>query len=96
MISLTSSLPAEAITMVTAGLTCPPDTECINKITRARDAPIANGFPVATMTYTKTWFPRIRLNNYTLLYMYSAKKCRAKSILYFPLYRSWSSRFFIG
>ena len=37
----------------TAGFICPPEIGDANRITSAKAAPIANGFPVAKIIYTK-------------------------------------------
>jgi hypothetical protein len=52
------NLPTEAITIEVAGFTCPPDDLVNNNITNANVIPIANGFPVARITYTKNKVPK--------------------------------------
>ena len=44
------NLPADAITIDTAGLIYPPEILLVSKITSAKAAPIARGFPVAKIT----------------------------------------------
>ena len=56
--SLVSIFPTDAITTLTAGLICPPDIFDVINIINAKAAPIANGFPVAKITYTKNPVPR--------------------------------------
>jgi hypothetical protein len=41
------NLPADAITIETAGLTCPPEMFPKRRMTKVNAAPIAMGFPVA-------------------------------------------------
>jgi len=60
-------LPSDAITMETTGFICPPEMLLVNKMTKARAAPIANGFPVAKITYTKNIEPT---NSAKYVYIY--------------------------
>jgi hypothetical protein len=46
------------MTMVTTGFKYPLETLEINKIVKARAAPMAKGFPVAIITYTKNIVPK--------------------------------------
>ena len=57
-ISPVGNLPADAITMDTAGLMCPPEILLVIVMTNANAAPIAKGFPVANITYMKNAAPQ--------------------------------------
>ena len=56
--SFIGNLPADAITIDTAGFICPPENLLVNKIANANAAPIAKGFPVAKITYMKNVVPK--------------------------------------
>lgn len=56
--SMVGNFPAAVMTMETAGFMCPPDTPRVNNMTSAKEAPMAKGFPVANMTYTKNVAPK--------------------------------------
>ena len=49
-ISVDGSFPAAAMVILTTGLICPPEILEVSKMTSAKAAPMANGFPVAKMT----------------------------------------------
>ena len=56
--SFTGNLSADAITIDTAGFICPPEKRVVSKMANANAAPIAKGFPVAKITYTKNSVPK--------------------------------------
>ena len=56
--SFTGNFPTDAITIDTAGFICPPENLAVNNMANAKAAPIAKGFPVAKITYTKNVVPK--------------------------------------